>query len=361
MNVKDDICLKFLSDPSINPISNRKIKINDPTFNKLVKLCKELKYDDEIDELLNSLLMDEKIGLTGLVDIERIIISSYDLEVVINLLRADSRLRKLIYELIPIIIENYKNSEDQSQYDIISFINDLIEMKEFTLLNRFISELEMNNEIILNYNLDGIIEFIRLSKFNDKLYQLLIKLIPDILISYIESFEIYEPYDPYDYEQHKSFKPIIWNIETFIKKLLYFKETNFSKITIESFRTIIGDDMDYYLTYYDLSQEIFSYDKYLVSHVIVEYIKMLPEYINISSVYAYVEQTIEDNFKTLINNNLFQYIKVILNASITLKDNNLFNIINTLFNSNSNLNINSKQYEILKRNFREAVNKINMK
>ena len=167
---KHDICKKFLLDPTVNPVSNRKIEINGSTFKKLTELCYELKYDDEIEDLLNSLILEEKVGLTGLKDVEQMIILSYDLDTIIKLLKTDSRLRSLIYDLIPNIIKNYRTNQHFD--DIIEFLTSLVEMKEYTLLDRVVVELEKNADLISSYNLNGILEFMMISDWNKRLYKL---------------------------------------------------------------------------------------------------------------------------------------------------------------------------------------------
>lgn len=51
----DLICTEFLDNPYINPETGRNIKIDGPTFNSLVNLCRERNYDYEVDILLNKL------------------------------------------------------------------------------------------------------------------------------------------------------------------------------------------------------------------------------------------------------------------------------------------------------------------
>lgn len=339
MNVKNDICRKFLLNPTVNPISNKEIDVQ--TFKKLVKLCDELNYDIEVNELLDSLIMDQKIGLTGHKDIEQMILLSYDLDTVIKLLRSDPRLRKLVYDLMPIIIQNYKYNQDH--HNIIGFIDNLIEMKEFTLIKRLIIELEKNTDLILNYDLDDIIELVKLSKISNELHNLLLTLIPDIVIKYIESFELTD-----------EIQYIEWGINDFIKKLLYLYEEKFAKIAMEKFINILDDDETYYL----ISQDIFTYDENFGTHVIEEYIKMLPDNFDTQRVYRGVGQTIYSDSSNLKDDQdeLIKYIKSILTAAVNLKNRDLLDVMDDILHYELDI----ESYDILNELIKKAEIEINL-
>jgi len=303
---KHDICKQFLLDPTVNPISSRKIEINGPTFKKLTKLCYELKYDNEIEELLNSLTSDEKVGLTGLRDIEQMIILSYDLETIIKLLKTDHRLRLLIYELIPNIIENYRNNRHFD--DIIEFLTNLVEMKEFSLLDRTVIELKENTDLITNYNLAGILEFMEIANFNKKLDNLLFDLISDIVEFYINTFVSTEN------DRFVEFK-----FNEFIKKLLIMGRVKFAKKAMEEFVNILGNDNDYHL----IIQDIFYYDDSFSNELIEGYFKILPIDYNVD--YLSIEQTIEGQFYSLNDDEIELYMVNLIRAIINLDNYDLLN------------------------------------
>ena len=356
MNVKHEICQKFLLNPTINPISNKNIEIGGPTFKKLVKLCTELEYDDEVDDLLNSLVLNEKIGLTGFEDIEQMIILSDDLEIVVKLLRTDPRLRTLVYKLMPVIIKNYIKNHDhhdiisfignQDKDDIIWFIDNLIEMKEFTLIKRLVIELNKNSYLILNYDLDDIIELVKLSKFSNELNDLLLNLIPDIVVKYINSFETTE-----------DIKYVEFGINDFIKKLLYLHEYDLTRIAMEKFVSVLDDKDDYHL----IIQDIFTYDDYFSSQVIEGYMKMIPIDFDVERIYRGIEQTIINELIEFSNDEeedkIISYVRSILTASTNLKDIRLMNIIREIIGND--LNISYETYEILNELIKQAQIKMN--
>lgn len=52
MLTKEQICLKFLENPKINPEKGTNLKRGFKPFNSYVDLCRELGYDDEVDIIL---------------------------------------------------------------------------------------------------------------------------------------------------------------------------------------------------------------------------------------------------------------------------------------------------------------------
>lgn len=316
---KHDICKEFLLNPNINPISNRSIGINGPTFNKLTKLCYELKYDEEIDELLNSLILDEKVGLSGYKDIEQTIILNSDLDTIIKLLYADSRLRDLIYELIPIIIK------DNDKDELITFINDLIDIKEFILMDRIIDELINKPDIISSSDFDDIVNWVLISEFSPKLENFLFELIPVIISDYIENFE----------SIHKDeINPFVeFELIKLIKKLLYFGKVTLTKLIIEN----IVDDLNKDNIYFIATQDIFTYDEYFDSNMVKEYMNLIPEDVNLQNFYPGIKQTIGYNINVLKNDidKLDDYAQALYNAAINLKNNDLLKIIIDVLKNNN--------------------------
>lgn len=298
---------------------------------------------DDANDLDQKLIMDEKIGLSALEDINQIILLSYDLETIIKLLRADPRLRKLIYNLMHDIVKNYKDNLSQNGDDIILFISDLIDLKEFTLVNRLISELENNKDLILNYDLSGILLLIKLSNVSDKLTKLLINLIPDIVIDCIESFE------PADF--HQCVEP---GMNNFIKQLLFLREYEFAKNTMKNFTSILKSNDNYHI----IIQDIFENDDYFASHVIEEYIKMIPSDFDMQRIHSGIKQTIFSESWSLKDDELIKYVNPILIAAVNLKRSNLIDIIANIFLENSELDISNETYEILKKLVYEARTKL---
>jgi len=212
----------------------------------------------------------------------------------------------------------------------------LEELKVSLLTNNIIEVLRHNPSIISNCNFDEIIELLKLSNFNSMLKcilnSLLIKLIPNIVNNYIKHFKA-----------TKKNEHIEFGINEFVKKLLYLDNTILAQIVMKEFAIILNNNNDYYL----ISQDIFTYDEYFGSHVIEEYIKILPNDFDMVETYSGIRQTIVNEFYQLKENELVNYVNEILTAGIILENNKFLNIIENILKQKSHYCLKDETYKIL--------------
>jgi len=141
MDPIDKICRNFINNPSIDPFSGKTIEIHGPTYNKLMKLCEDNDYTEKTQKLFNDLKSEEEIGIIKNKDIDKYMLSFMDYSEIIKLLKADSRMRNIIYDEIPYIMHKPK-------LDI--FISDIYNLDEMTLFNKIVIELIKNNKDFIN-------------------------------------------------------------------------------------------------------------------------------------------------------------------------------------------------------------------
>jgi len=410
MEDRDKICKQFLIEPSINPISNRKIEINGPTFNKLVKLCKELDYEEEVNELLNMLILEERVGLTKVKDIDKSIISFMDLPEIIKLLQSDSRFRMHIYELIPFIIhkkelpdfleqlfilnehtlfdkilrelikgdkkllidimnalldnkdildkliyiliedpDNIKKFKGDDLTDLIefsvadsrlyiyvqtipltykqkliiknifdhvilkdsyiNFMKGLISVNAFLSFEKICDFLIDNENIIMKFNDDDFFNLIDLSFYYKSLYIKICDIIPKMM----------RPFNALDYESNSGLSIIV------VKLMDYDDHDYMVKNTIKKMAENNLDD------FYDyIEQFIFFTDEYNANTFkrMKAYFSLIPETMDKDSLYRSIGQSIFNSIDVLKENSedLFNYVKDLIDVSVVLIDINLFNL-----------------------------------
>jgi hypothetical protein len=156
---KDTICRKFLADPRYDPIDDHRLQKDKGPYNRYVKMCLDLGYNEEVDALPRSRTQSPKKstkipkkisptesarsaspvrpikvklgpgkGLTGFPDIDINIILNTDINDLINLLKTDKTTRNLIVELLPEIIP--KNRE------LVNFIYELLKNNEVAIAKK---------------------------------------------------------------------------------------------------------------------------------------------------------------------------------------------------------------------------------
>lgn len=76
MLTKEQICRKFLDNPKINPEKGTGLRRNYGPFNSYIKMCRELGYHDEVDEILG--IKKEKKFLTGHSDVDLVLLQTID-------------------------------------------------------------------------------------------------------------------------------------------------------------------------------------------------------------------------------------------------------------------------------------------
>ena len=136
MENEEEICRKFLQNPGINPRTGGRLNYKMGPYNEYVELCKKYGLPTPrisstrsvtLPQISKSVLPSKtiqssnKIGLSGLHELDQEIILNSDLESIINLYSTNKLFRKLIEQLLPQIIQ--KHQETIVNLDLNSILN----------------------------------------------------------------------------------------------------------------------------------------------------------------------------------------------------------------------------------------------